>query len=256
MTPHFFSSILDMSPIEIASLAAAALLAGLARGFAGFGSGMVFIPLAAMVVGPARAAPILLVIDLLGGLPTLRGSWRTAEKPANFVILLGAALGMPLGVTLLLQGDPELLRWCISGAILLTLALVVSGRTYRGRTGPLVYSGVGVLSGVMSGVAQIGGPPVVAFWMGVDRSVAQRRANILFYFVIVSLLAFVVYLGSGLLSLDIAALSVLAGMPFTAGVLAGGRLYRFATPEFVKLSTCILILVAVCLGLPLWDHLR
>ena len=44
-------------------LIAAALAAGLARGFSGFGAALIFVPLASAVVGPQVAVPLLLVVD-------------------------------------------------------------------------------------------------------------------------------------------------------------------------------------------------
>ena len=44
-------------------LAAVALVAGMARGFSGFGAALIFVPSAAALVGPKLASPMLAVID-------------------------------------------------------------------------------------------------------------------------------------------------------------------------------------------------
>ena len=53
----------DYSARDLAVLAAAAFIAGLARGFSGFGAALIFMPLASVVVTPQVAAPLLLVVD-------------------------------------------------------------------------------------------------------------------------------------------------------------------------------------------------
>ncbi|QEW20142.1 hypothetical protein LA6_002336 [Marinibacterium anthonyi] len=50
-------------------LIAAALLAGTVRGFAGFGTGMVFVPVAAQVLNPFWVLLVVLVMDLFGPIP-------------------------------------------------------------------------------------------------------------------------------------------------------------------------------------------
>jgi uncharacterized membrane protein YfcA len=50
------------------ALIAIAFIAGLARGFSGFGAALIFIPLGGAIIGPKLISPVLLVID---GLATL-----------------------------------------------------------------------------------------------------------------------------------------------------------------------------------------
>ncbi|HEY9215782.1 MAG TPA: sulfite exporter TauE/SafE family protein, partial [Ancylobacter sp.] len=48
---------------------ATALIAGVTRGFSGFGGALIFIPLVSAAFGPRVAAPSLLVIDTVLTLP-------------------------------------------------------------------------------------------------------------------------------------------------------------------------------------------
>ena len=54
----------EFPTLTLVLLAAAALVAGLARGFSGFGAALVFVPLASALIGPKLASPILVLIDL------------------------------------------------------------------------------------------------------------------------------------------------------------------------------------------------
>lgn len=63
-SPRFFSAlIIAHSPTLLAMFVGAAFLAGLARGFSGFGAALIFIPLASAIVGPRIASVVLLVVD-------------------------------------------------------------------------------------------------------------------------------------------------------------------------------------------------
>ena len=63
-----------------AYLVLGAVLAGLVRGFSGFGTAMVFIPIAGQVLSPVATLIVLLVMELIGPLPNIPS--RIAETSA------------------------------------------------------------------------------------------------------------------------------------------------------------------------------
>lgn len=228
---------------------------GLARGFSGFGSGLIFVPLASTIAGPQVAAPLLLVIDLLGTVPTLFRNVASAQKAPVFIMLVGALVGMPVGASVLLHYDPIPIRWGICALILTLLALIVSGVKYRGRLTAPAFAAVGGLSGFCSGVAQVGGPPIVAFWLGSPHSPQVVRANIMFYMALSGLISLTVYSLTGLMQADVFRLALYAGPAYLMGVLTGLRLYHFASPAASRMTAIALIFLAAVLGMPALDHL-
>lgn len=69
----------------------------MARGFSGFGSALIFIPLGSAAEGPALASAVLLVIDGIGAIPMLSGAWRDAHRRAVFTMSAGAVVAVPIG---------------------------------------------------------------------------------------------------------------------------------------------------------------
>lgn len=230
-----------------------ALLAGCARGLSGFGAGLIFIPLASMLIGPQRAAALLLITDLVGALPTLRPAWREAERRAVFIMFAGALAGMPLGLAALLVLDPVAVRWGISLIVLALLGLVASGWRWRGTAGPAALAGAGASGGVLSGLAQIGGPPVVAFWLGMPRPLPVLRANIMLYFGLTSVASLLFYGAGGLIGPAVAVLAAAVIPAYTAGVLLGMRLFRLASPAVFRRLSLALIALAAITGMPLGE---
>ena len=70
-----------------------ALVSGTARGFSGFGSALIFMPLASSIAAPRLAAALLLIIDFVAALPMVRNAWRNADRKATAVMT-----SVPLGV--------------------------------------------------------------------------------------------------------------------------------------------------------------
>jgi uncharacterized membrane protein YfcA len=169
-------------PGMLSFLAISALLAGLAKGFSGFGAALVFMPLATGVIGPTLAAPMFLLIDAATAVPMVRSSWKLADRLELRTISLGALAGLPLGIAVLLTIDATLLRWFISILSLVLVAALALGWRYSGRPRTRTVVGVGFAAGALQGVAQISGPPVMVFWMGAGHPPARIRANGLIFF--------------------------------------------------------------------------
>jgi uncharacterized membrane protein YfcA len=243
----------DYSAASVVNVAAAALVAGLSRGFSGFGAALIFIPLASAAVGPTLAAPLLLVIDAVGTLGLIPPAWRRADKGGVGLMALGALAGVPLGTFVLMHSDPAMIRWAVSVLIVVLLALLVSGWRYRGRPAAALSVGVGGVAGLFSGVAQIGGPPVVVYWLGGSIPVETVRANIVLYFAISSVIAVASYLLGGLLTGIVLALAIVTGPLYGLGVFIGSRMFGLASETTFRRICYALIAAAALISLPLLD---
>ncbi len=233
-------------------LIAVAFVAGLSRGFSGFGAALIFIPLGSAAVGPALAATILLAIDAIGAAPMLPNAWGQADRRTVFIMSAGALFSFPAGTAVLRWIDPVTLRWGISGAILLLVILLTSGWRYTGRPLTGVTIGVGMLSGFLSGSAQIGGPPAIAYWLGSAASAQAVRANIVVFFACSTVYGVVAYGISGLFGWTMVWLSLAAGPAYMCGTVLGMRMFGLASQETFRRISYALIALAAILGLPVF----
>lgn len=245
----------DMSPATLIVVAVVSLVAGLARGFSGFGSALIFVPVASAAVGPRLAVPLLLIIDATMAVGMLPDAWRRADRREVATMAAGALVGVPLGVWLLTHLDALALRWGIVAIVAGLALLLASGWRYGGRPVPPLTVGVGVVAGVFSGSTQIGGPPVVAYWLGGATSVAAVRANIVLYFQISSLFSIVGYAVGGLMGRELVPLIVVAAPLYGLGIGAGVRIFGIASEATFRRISLVLIALAAVLGLPLLDGL-
>src|SRR4030081_2366338 len=103
----------DYRSASLAYILIAAFVAGLARGFSGFGSALIFIPLASSIIGAKLASPLLLVIDLVAAAPLIPNGWRQADRRDVGTMLLGSLIGVPIGAWALTQMDGLAVRWMV-----------------------------------------------------------------------------------------------------------------------------------------------
>src|SRR3982074_3394958 len=151
----------DVSINAALAICAIAFVAGTARGFSGFGSALIFMPLASGMAAPRLVAALLLIIDFVAAAPLVPNAWKRADRKATAIMVSGALIGVPVGTYFLSRLDPVATRWIISGFGFALLMLLLSGWRYRGKDYAPISVGIGGLSGFCSGLAQTGGAPPV-----------------------------------------------------------------------------------------------
>ena len=243
----------DVSINTAIAICAIALVSGTARGFSGFGSALIFMPMASSMVAPRLVAALLLIIDFVAALPLAPNAWKHADRKATAVMVFGALIGVPIGTWFLSRLDPVTTRWIISGFVLALLMLLLSGWRYRGKDYPAISASIGAVSGFCSGLAQTGGPPIVGYWLGRPLPSAIARANILLFFAASDLFSAVSYALTGLITADALRFSLLVGPVYGIGVLTGAALFGRASERLFRGICYALIAAAVVIGLPALD---
>jgi uncharacterized membrane protein YfcA len=241
---------------RFAFAAAIAVVAGAVRGFTGFGSALIYMPLISAIYGPRIAAPTLLLIDTICSFPfALRAmsycNWREVK-----LVTVAGAIGVPLGALALLYVSPLALRWFIAVLVLVAVAVLVYGWRYHGKPTTMASLGVGALSGFGTGAVQIGAPPLLVYWLGGPNSAATVRANIMVYFVLQGLLTIVAYLFGGLFTAATLVLALLLGAPFGISLALGARWFHGTSDLFYRRLAYVIIAVSGLISLPIFDALR
>jgi uncharacterized protein len=243
----------DISLNVALAICAIAFVSGTARGFSGFGSALIFMPLASSIAAPRLVAALLLVIDFVAAAPLLPNAWKQADRSATAVMALGALIGVPIGTWFLSRLDPVTTRWIISGFVAALLVLLLSGWRYRGKDRASISVGIGGLSGLCSGLAQTGGPPIVGYWLGRPIASHIARANILLFFGASDFFSLVSYLWAGLVTADSIKFSLVVGPVYGIGVWFGASLFGKASENAFRAICYALIAAAVIVGLPALD---
>lgn len=233
--------------------AGAALVAGTARGFSGFGAGLIFMPLASTTLGPQVAAPVLLLVDTVLVAPYVPAAWRACDRRTVSVMTLGAYAGVPAGAAALLLVEETTMRWFLVALVAALLALLVSGFRYRGTPRAPLTLAVGLVSGGLSAAAQVGGPPAVAYWLGSPAKPARVRANLVVFVVLAALGTAVAYVAGGLLTPAILALALVIGPLYGLGLLLGARLFGLASERAFRRACYGLIALAAIVSAPALD---
>ncbi|MCB1311803.1 MAG: sulfite exporter TauE/SafE family protein [Sedimentitalea sp.] len=232
-------------------LLVAVIAAGLVRGFSGFGSAMIIMPVASSVLSPVGALVLLTMTELFGPMPNLPGAWRRGDRADVGRLLLGAALAMPIGIWAVSKVSAEIFGWWVCGVVLVLLVLLIAGWRYRGALTPGLVSVTGALGGFF-GAAGVAGPPVIMLYMASTLPPATIRANFLLYLFGIDLLMLLILSASGLLDSVAMIAGLVLAVPYMATNILGAALFvPRAEPVFRAVAYAI-IAASALIGLPLW----
>jgi uncharacterized membrane protein YfcA len=231
----------------------AALMGGLARGFSGFGSGLIFMPMASAALGPRVAVASLLVFDfIVAGLPVLRRI-REIEFKGLIPLAVTMSLFTPVGGWLAAHGDPVTIRWCLSAVVFLAIALLSAGLKWPGREHLSISLAVGALSGTLGGLAALSGIVIVIYWLGREIAPDRLRRNMFTLLLLNSFVQTVTYSLNGMLTQQVMAVAVLMLVPYIIGTWAGSMVFTLASPQTFRKIVYVMILFSGLIGLPLFD---
>jgi uncharacterized membrane protein YfcA len=234
------SSVLDL---DLLIAAAAAVVGGLMRGFAGFGSAMLMAPIFAILFGPAEMVAIICMIELPVGLQLLPGAVRQAEWRFVGPMSATAVVFMPIGVWLLVSLDPEVLKRGVAAIVLLFAFVLLSGWRYRGRKSLPIACSLAALSGAMMATVGIGGPPVLLYMLSGPDSAAANRANIIVYFAATGVfLLLIVMFAADVVGLTALWRALALTPPFMLATWLGARLFRASSEKLYRRIALVFLL--------------
>ena len=181
--PEIMAAVLDW---RMLGAIIATAVAGVMRGYAGFGTAVILAPVFATLWGTREGVPVMLLMELLITIQLAPKAWHEADR--RVVLPLGGAalLTMPLGTYALLALDQETLRRGIGAFVLVFGFALMSGWRYRGMRPLWLNLSVGGLAGLLKGATGMSGPPVILYLLSGAEEAKLHRANLIIFFAIIA----------------------------------------------------------------------
>ena len=223
--------------------AGAVFVGGLSRGFAGFGAALIIIPALVIAYGPVPAVVLMSLLEVPGVLQLARTAVREADWRTLAPLCLAAAVTVPLGAWMLAVLEPEHVRRGIAAIVVLFGILIATGWRYKGEVTKGLSATIGAVSGFCSGIASIGGPPVVTFLIAKGSNAAQTRAGIVAYFSLAMVLRLAAFGWHGLYSVDALLLSLILAPIYMAAIWIGSHYFKGASETLFRRVVVTLVLV-------------
>lgn len=249
--PEAFLSALETPGLVWMAMTIAA--AGVVRGFTGFGTAMIFVPIGTMFLPTADVVFLMAVTGIFSTMALFPAAWAKADKAEVSALSIAAGVTVPFGLWLMAQMDALTLRWTASAVIGLTLAAVVTGWRWKGNMGWPGRFGIGGAAGTVGGMTGLTGPVVIIFYLSSARDVTKVRANTIVFLAALDAVIVANLVFGGLANAQSLWAAVILSVPYVITTLIGKALFDPGLEKIYRIASYAVITVAVLTGLPLFD---
>lgn len=227
----------------------ATAVAGVMRGYSGFGTAVILAPVYSLLWGPRAGVPVMLLMELLVSLQLLPSAIKDADRRVVLPLGGAAALTTPLGAWILFTVDGEALRRFIGGFVLVFGMLLMSGWRYHGSRPLGLNIVIGTVAGLLKGSTGMSGPPVILYLLAGLEDARRHRANLIMFFATIAIVSVIVPILGGLV--DVPALLRLGILlPVMAlAVPLGARLFHVVPDRLYRPFAMGVLLVSGGLAL-------
>ncbi|WP_297768473.1 sulfite exporter TauE/SafE family protein [uncultured Roseovarius sp.] len=227
-------------------------LAGIVRGFTGFGTALIFVPVAGIFLAPQVVVGVITLTGIASTSALLPRAWGQADRREVGVLALAALITVPLGLWLMGMLDPVTIRWIVATVAAVTLAALIAGWRFSGVVSRPMLIAIGAVAGVIGGLTGLTGPVVILFYLA-GQSVAQTvRANTILFLAALDVVIVANLLLQGRVEWHIFLLALVLAVPYFITSLIGQALFDPRHERLYRWAAYAVIGLAVLSGLPLW----
>lgn len=220
-----------MEPISFVIAALAVFVGAYARGYAGFGSGMIWAGGLSLVLPPVVVVPSIILLDLVASAHLVPRVWKDIDWRSLVWLLLGALVATAPGLYLLAKLPGDVIRAAMAIVILIVTLFLWRGFTLKTMPGPGTAAAAGLLSGFIGGGTGMGGPPAILLYFSAPTTVGVSRASIIGYFLGLDLIAVALATVQGLYTREVGFWVLILVLPMLLGIVLGNRRFLRTNPE-------------------------
>lgn len=211
-----------------------AFLAGMLRGFAGFGSSLLIVPALGIVLGPKVAVTIATLLECLATMllffPALKHAKTRILVPLGF----SASALIPIGHAALTLMNPSLSNLLISLVVLCMSIWMVKGGAIKFPRGVSGRIFAGSLSGLLTGFGSAGGPALMLYILSGTESAEEKRATVITASGVALIAAVASMYYFGLLERQALTGGLLLAPIFFVGGLIGVQVFKAAPEKYYQ----------------------
>lgn len=236
----YLLTLTDLTLQEFLILTVIVLVAGVVRGFSGFALSALVMAMGVIILPPIALIPMLWWMEMTASLLMMKGGFADADKPTAFALVIGSSLGWPIGLYLTTSLPVETSKIiALSVIVILAMTQLAKIKLSFLATKPGLY-GTGILAGIVSGLANVGGMVVALYVLASDAPARSMRGSLVVFLFLGSLVSFFVQLAFGVMDLSGVTRGLVFAVPTAIGVMIGLQLF---VPKLERLYR------PVCLGL-------
>jgi uncharacterized membrane protein YfcA len=196
-----FLSYFQLSLLEIYFIIFIVFVASIIRGFNGFGFSATCISGFSFILPAIEIVPIILILEVFISIFMIPYIWNKIDWSFVLKLLIGIAVGSPIGLYLLKYLSPETTHLYVCLIIIFFSVLLMKGYTNRNINNDQSKIFTGVISGTLNGLTTLGGMPVALFLLATSIQPAVIRGSLAALFFLTDVYAFILSFFGGIVDM-------------------------------------------------------
>lgn len=226
--------------------------AGLVRGFTGFGTALIFVPVANIFLDPKQVIVVIALTGIASNAVILPRAWREGSRNEVGLLTLAALVSVPVGLALLDVLDKATVRWIITFVAGGMLAALVAGWRFSGKVSRPMMLAIGAAAGIVGGMTGLTGPVVILFYLAGQAAAQSVRANTILFLAALDVVLIANLAWQGAVTWALLAVALVLSMPYVVTTLIGQALFAPRHERLYRWAAYAVIALAVISGLPIW----
>ena len=241
-----FLSYFQLSLIEIYFIVFTVFVASIIRGFNGFGFSATCISGFAFIIPAIEIVPIILILEVFISIFMIPYVWNKIDWNFVLKLLIGIAVGSPIGLYLLKYLSPETTHLYVCLIIIFFSLLLMKGYTNRNINNNQSKIFTGVISGTLNGLTTLGGMPVALFLLVTSIQPAVIRGSLAALFFLTDVYAFILSFFLGIVDMTTIYRTLPLIIVLPVGVFIGNKFFVKSREQlYRKVVFYFLIIISI-----------
>ena len=214
---------------------------GFIRGFLGFGSGLITIPILSFLYSPIFAIVFNIIIEIPTTVYLTFIGARTCKFKEISPMFFSMMLTIPIGTIFLISIDEKIIKIIMSIVVIFFVILIASGWKLKSTITKIVLFLTGIISGLMQGVTGMGGPPFATILLSKGDSDDATRGNILIMSTGIVISSIVSMYYFDLFTKELLLTGIVASPVYILASMSGSRFYNLSGNRYFRNISLIVL---------------
>ena len=225
------------------------LIASVIRGFNGFGFSATCISGFSFILPAIEIVPIILILEVFISIFMIPYIWSKIDWSFVLKLLIGIAIGSPIGLYLLKYLSPETTHLYVCLIIIFFSILLMKGYSNKNINNDQAKIFTGIISGTLNGLTTLGGMPVALFLLVTNIQPAVIRGSLAALFFLTDIYAFILSFFGGIVDMTTIYRTLPLIVVLPLGVFIGNKFFIKSKEQLYRKVVFYFLIIISIIGI-------
>ena len=234
-------NIINLIPENFLLLLIVISFSGFIRGFLGFGSGLITIPILSFLHSPIFAIVFNIIIEIPTTIYLTFVGSRTCKFKDISPMFFSMMISIPIGTIFLISINEQIIKIIMSILVIFFVVLIASGWRLKTTITKFVLLLSGTISGLMQGITGMGGPPFATVLLSKGDNDDVTRGNILIMSTVIVISAVISIYCFNLFTKQLLLTGIIASPIYILASFSGSHFYNLSGNKYFRNTSLIVL---------------